>query len=58
MNVMSMIDRKFKGFPAWSKGNVYEVLKKERATNRTIVYIKDDNDKKHWMPIGKNFTVV
>ena len=58
MKVMSMIDRKIKGFPAWSKGKVYEVLKTEKAINRTIAYIKDDNGKKHWMPIGKNFTVI
>ena len=58
MNVISMIDRKIKGFPLWSKGKVYKIFKTERATNRVIVYIKDDAGKMHWMPIGENFIIL
>ena len=55
MEVISIINRKIKGFPMWSKGKIYKVLKTERTTNRTLVYITDDAGIKHWMPIGDNF---
>ncbi len=36
MKVVSMIDRKIKGFPIWSKGKIYEVLKTEQKFKKSI----------------------
>jgi hypothetical protein len=42
----------------WTKGKLYEVLNKEVEENKTVVRIKDDAGKKHWIRVGSTFKIV
>lgn len=57
MVVISNIDRKIKGFPMWSKGKEYPILKKEVSGSTILLRLKDDDNKMHWMRAGSNFTI-
>lgn len=57
MEIICIIDRKIKGLPMWSKGKSYNVLNTEYSENKTLVYLADDEGRKHWMTIGSNFII-
>jgi hypothetical protein len=57
MTAISMIDRKIPGFPLWTKEKSYKVLDKEDGEHRTVVRIKDDAGRSHWMAIGNTFII-
>ncbi len=57
MFVISNINKQIKGFPMWTKGKEYQVLKKEIDGDTILIRLKDDDGRMHWMRIGKNFII-
>lgn len=58
MIVISNINRKIKGFPMWTKDKEYPVIKTEINGSTTLIRLKDDDNRLHWMRAGSNFRVI